>query len=109
MATVGASTWVNDERGQTLCVALPRFPAVENEAAAGSLASPLPGKVLTVDVVVGDTVAAGAVVARLEAMKMEHEIRAPFAGTIAARLADVGDQVPIETPLMRIEAAEDAE
>ncbi|VAW09130.1 Methylcrotonyl-CoA carboxylase biotin-containing subunit, partial [hydrothermal vent metagenome] len=77
VATVGASTWVNDERGQTLCVALPRFPAVENEASAGSLASPLPGKVLSVDVAIGDTVAAGAVVARLEAMKMEHTISAP--------------------------------
>ncbi len=101
--TVGASTWVNDERGQTLCVELPRFPAVENEAAAGSLASPLPGKVLSVDVAVGDTVEAGAVVARLEAMKMEHTISAPHGGVVVEVCVEVGTQVAANEVLARIE------
>jgi acyl-CoA carboxylase subunit alpha len=103
VATIDASTWINDERGQTLCVALPRFPAVENEAAAGSLASPLPGKVLSVDVAVGDTVAAGAVVARLEAMKMEHTISAPQAGIVIEVCVAVGAQVAANEVLARIE------
>ncbi|NOX21798.1 MAG: biotin/lipoyl-binding protein, partial [Actinobacteria bacterium] len=101
--TVGASTWVNDERGQTLCVAMPRFPAVENETAAGSLASPLPGKVLSVDVTVGDVVEAGAVIARLEAMKMEHTISAPHAGVVAEVCVEVGAQVAANEVLARID------
>jgi biotin carboxyl carrier protein len=38
-------------------------------------------------------VQAGALLLVMEAMKMEHQIIAPFAGTVAALHARVGDQV----------------
>ncbi|MCZ6862170.1 MAG: acetyl-CoA carboxylase biotin carboxylase subunit [Alphaproteobacteria bacterium] len=75
--------------------------------ADGSIRAPMTGKVIAAPLDVGAGVAAGDLLFVVEAMKMEHEIRAPFAGTVSARLANVGDQVPIEAPLMRIEAAED--
>ncbi len=77
--------------------------------ADGAIRAPMTGKVIAAPLDVGASVAAGDLLFVVEAMKMEHEIRAPFAGSVTARLANVGDQVPIETPLMRIEAAEDAE
>jgi geranyl-CoA carboxylase alpha subunit len=51
------------------------------------------GRVLSVPVRVGDTVAAGQVVAIVEAMKMEHALTAPFAGTVTAVSVSVGEQV----------------
>ena len=44
----------------------------------------MPGNILAVNVKVGDKVAKGAVLCILEAMKMENEIMAPEAGTVAA-------------------------
>ena len=46
--------------------------------------APMPGNILKVNVKTGDKVAKGAVVAVLEAMKMENEIFAPEDGTIAS-------------------------
>ncbi|HEX7248352.1 MAG TPA: biotin/lipoyl-containing protein, partial [Actinomycetota bacterium] len=50
----------------------------------GSLVAPMPASVLRVDVAVGDTVAAGQVVALLEAMKIQVQVVAPAAGTVSA-------------------------
>jgi len=49
--------------------------------------------VLAVHVAPGDTVAAGQVVMIVEAMKMEHRITAPQAGTVTEVRARPGDQV----------------
>jgi biotin carboxyl carrier protein len=49
-----------------------------------TIRSPIPGRVVKVMVKVGDPIAAGATAVVLEAMKMENELRAPRAGTIAA-------------------------
>lgn len=45
--------------------------------------APMPGSIFDIKVKVGDSVAAGQVVAILEAMKMETEILAPNAGTVS--------------------------
>jgi acetyl/propionyl-CoA carboxylase alpha subunit len=44
--------------------------------------APMPGVVVVVTVVVGDRVAKGAVVAVVEAMKMENQVLAPFTGVV---------------------------
>ncbi len=51
---------------------------------SGVLAAPMPGLVLRVNVAVGDTIAPGAGLLVLEAMKMENELRAPGGGTVRA-------------------------
>ena len=57
------------------------------------LTAPMPGVVIGLHVEVGSEVAAGAPVATLEAMKMEHVVVAPHAGTVTALEGRVGDQV----------------
>jgi propionyl-CoA carboxylase alpha chain len=53
----------------------------------------MPGTVVRVDVAVGDHVHEGAPILAIEAMKMEHAIRAPAAGVVTHLAAAVGAQV----------------
>jgi biotin carboxyl carrier protein len=62
-------------------------------AAAGSLRAPMHGRVTRVLAAPGAGVEAGALLLVMEAMKMEHQVHAPFAGTIATVHAGVGEQV----------------
>jgi len=80
--------------GRTLTLALaPRFPEHREHVVPGGLAAPMPGKVVKVLAAVGDEVAAGAPLLVLEAMKMEHSVRAAAAGVVRAIHVVVGDQV----------------
>ncbi|MEQ8602674.1 MAG: acetyl/propionyl/methylcrotonyl-CoA carboxylase subunit alpha [Marivibrio sp.] len=63
------------------------------EEDAGKLAAPMPGKIIAVHAAPGDRVAAGAALIVLEAMKMEHSVRAPKDGVIAEVRFALGDQV----------------
>ncbi|TBW33568.1 acetyl-CoA carboxylase biotin carboxyl carrier protein subunit [Siculibacillus lacustris] len=69
-------------------------PAAEKPVAgAGAEIAPLAGVVESVDVVVGQTVAAGAKIATIEAMKMKTEVFAKGAGTVASIAVKPGDPV----------------
>ena len=70
-------------------------PAAAPSGAAGSITveSPMPGKILSVEKKVGDSVEAGQTIMILEAMKMENEIVAPEAGTIASINVSVNQSV----------------
>jgi len=57
------------------------------------LLAPMPGLVVRVSVVVGDTVSAGQGLVVVEAMKMENELRASVAGVVTAVLAIPGQAV----------------
>ena len=74
-------------------------------AADGAILSPMPGRVLSVEVTVGDVVVKGQKLLTLEAMKMEHTLTAPFDGTVAELNASVGAQVQVEALLARVEKA----
>ncbi len=81
--------------------------AHQADAAAhqGNLNAPMPGKLVSFAVQVGQQVSAGQALAVLEAMKMEHTIAAPSAGTVAELLYAPGDQVNEGAPLLRLDAA----
>ncbi len=72
------------------------------DAVIGTLAAPMPGKVIAFLAGVGDTVTQGQPLAVMEAMKMEHTIAAPRDGTIAELLYAVGDQVSEGGELLRM-------
>jgi acetyl-CoA/propionyl-CoA carboxylase biotin carboxyl carrier protein len=71
-------------------------------AGAGTVTSPMQGSVLTVEVAEGDTVAAGQVIAIIEAMKMENEITAPRAGVVEELVVAAGQTVTVGQAICRI-------
>ncbi|MFJ4204744.1 biotin carboxylase N-terminal domain-containing protein [Streptomyces sviceus] len=81
----------------TALTALPRFPDPTAQLAPGSLLAPMPGTVVRVadGLTEGSAVEAGQPLLWLEAMKMEHRITAPHAGTLSELNAVVGQQVTV--------------
>jgi biotin carboxyl carrier protein len=71
--------------------------------AGGALEAPMPGVVTRVMVKPGDRVEAGQPMLALEAMKMEHVIRAPRAGAIRTVLAAAGEMVAGGATLVELE------
>jgi 3-methylcrotonyl-CoA carboxylase alpha subunit len=67
--------------------------AADAEGGEGRLTAPMPGKVIAVLVEPGAVVEKGTPLLVMEAMKMEHTIGAPAAGTVSEVLYAVGDQV----------------
>ncbi|WP_034298240.1 acetyl/propionyl/methylcrotonyl-CoA carboxylase subunit alpha [Herbaspirillum sp. RV1423] len=71
----------------------PMAHAGHSESEGGRLTAPMPGKIVAVLVEKGRSVAKGAPLLIMEAMKMEHTIAAPADGVIDELLYLVGDQV----------------
>ncbi|HEV7212511.1 MAG TPA: biotin carboxylase N-terminal domain-containing protein [Blastococcus sp.] len=87
---VGEAVYLDSSLGATELFELERFPEPQSAEEAGSLHAPMPGTVVRVEVAEGQHVRAGAVVVVLEAMKMEHVVRAPTDGVVAALHAEAG-------------------
>ena len=100
----GTTAFINDD-GHTFQFA---FDGVRGSASGhahdGTILSPMPGRIIAVEVAAGDTVTKGQKLLTLEAMKMEHTLTAPFDGLVAELNAEAGAQVQVEALLVRIEA-----
>ncbi|MFN5507754.1 MAG: acetyl-CoA carboxylase biotin carboxyl carrier protein subunit, partial [Burkholderiales bacterium] len=68
----------------------------------GRLTAPMPGKVVSFAVKVGDKVKAGQSLAVMEAMKMEHTIAAPKDGEVTELLYAPGDQIAEGAELLKL-------
>ena len=73
-----------------------------NLAAGETVKSPMPGNILRINVTQGQQVAEGDVLLILEAMKMENEVVATKAGTVAQIVTSKGAVVETGTPLVVI-------
>ena len=82
--------------------ASPAPAAPVNLAAGETVAAPMPGNIIRVDVKQGDTVKSGQILVILEAMKMENEIVAPKDGTVAQVVTSRGSVVDTGAPLVVI-------
>jgi 3-methylcrotonyl-CoA carboxylase alpha subunit len=103
----GARITLWEEEGQyELLVEDPRTREFSASAGSGGLTTPLPGVVVSVPVAVGQKVAAGEVLMVIEAMKMEHTITAPYAGTVLTIHFARGDRVPEGSQLLELARAE---
>ncbi|MDI2143141.1 MULTISPECIES: acetyl/propionyl/methylcrotonyl-CoA carboxylase subunit alpha [unclassified Pseudomonas] len=71
----------------------------------GGLTAPMNGSIVRVLVEAGQAVEAGAQLVVLEAMKMEHSIRAPHAGVIKALYCQEGEMVSEGSALVELEEA----
>jgi len=65
----------------------------EDRQSTGKLTAPMPGKVVSIQVQLGQRVAQHAPLLVIEAMKMEHTITAPFEGIVEAIHYEQGEQV----------------
>jgi acetyl-CoA/propionyl-CoA carboxylase, biotin carboxylase, biotin carboxyl carrier protein len=73
-------------------------------AGSGTIVSPMQGTVLDVKVATGDTVEAGQVICVIEAMKMENEVTAVVAGTVAELAVAPLQPISVGDPIVTIEA-----
>lgn len=113
-ARINAQSWTNHEtvyvftdngRDEITLVDIMAHVGEEN-AAVGSLKSPMPGQVVAFKVAVGDSVKKGEPLAVIEAMKIEHTITAPTDGVVAELLFGAGDLVADGDELLRIDSQE---
>jgi 3-methylcrotonyl-CoA carboxylase alpha subunit len=72
------------------------------------LTTPLPGVVVAVSTKVGQSVKAGDILMVIEAMKMEHSIRAPRDGIVKVIHFRHGDRVPEGSQLLELAPASTA-
>ena len=80
-----------------------RRPAPAVAAAEdGRIVAPISGKIISIHVAVGDSVAADQLVLKLEAMKMENEIAAPIAGIVQEIAVSEGSDTATGQLLMTI-------
>ncbi|MDX2187871.1 MAG: biotin/lipoyl-containing protein [Opitutaceae bacterium] len=79
--------------------AAPKAPAA---GGAGDIPCPIAGKVVSVDVQVGQAIEEGKQVATVEAMKMNTYIYAPKAGTVASIHVNIGDGVEEGTVMIKL-------
>lgn len=104
----GNNWWLKTRAGVAIVEALPRFAEPAQTAdASGSLRAPMPGSVSAVLVEVGQPVEVGQSLMKLEAMKMEHTIRAAVAGVVEAIHYTPGDQVEADALLVSIGRLDD--
>jgi 3-methylcrotonyl-CoA carboxylase alpha subunit len=105
VATIHGDTVLVFSEGQAFTFTLPGTSGASAGAGAsdGAIVSPMPGKIIAVEVAEGDTVTKGQKLVTLEAMKMEHSLVAPFDGIVAALDAAEGAQVSEGAMLVRIE------
>jgi len=78
------------------------IPVPAGPASPGERLSPLAGVVASIEVQVGQTVAAGERILTIEAMKMKTSVTAHRAGRIERLLVQVGDGVDAGQPLVII-------
>jgi biotin carboxyl carrier protein len=76
---------------------------------SGTVSANIPGKVVTVEVNVGDEVVEGQVILILEAMKMQNEIQAPVSGTVTSVQCEEGQAIEANIPLVVIEPIPEVE
>jgi acetyl/propionyl-CoA carboxylase alpha subunit len=103
---LGDVTYVDSALGHSALTEDPRFPVPGSALAEGSLTAPMPGTVLRVAAAAGDQVKAGDALVVLEAMKMEHAVKAVADGTVADVLVTAGAQVEAGAVLVVVNATE---
>jgi biotin carboxyl carrier protein len=101
----GDVAWVS-HRGETYRLsAVPRFSSrnARRPEDTPSLEAPMPGRILGVRTVAGAAVKRGDTLVLVEAMKMEHAVRAPKDGTVTRVLVIEGQMVSLGDVLVEME------
>ncbi len=103
----GDTRWVATAEGDVRLVRVAAVASGADEGAAEGVArAPMPGRIVELAVAAGDRVDKGALLVKLEAMKMEHRVTAEIAGRVRAVAVAVGAQVAAGDPLVDVEPEE---
>ena len=112
-----ANIWKATVEGHTFEIAIDDAPAPTQKrrksgtksGKSGIISSNIPGKVVTLEVVVGQHVNEGDIVLILEAMKMQNEVSAPVTGTVVKVNCTEGANIEANLPLVVIEPDDSGE
>ncbi|MFZ9630087.1 MAG: acetyl-CoA carboxylase biotin carboxyl carrier protein subunit [Ilumatobacteraceae bacterium] len=100
--------WVGQGGAAWYLAAAPAHGSRRDATAAAGLTiiSPMPGTVVSIDVAVGQQVDVGQTIAVVEAMKMEHTLRATQPAVVREIAVAVGDRVSLHQVLVALDAAD---
>ncbi|MGB6247038.1 biotin carboxylase N-terminal domain-containing protein [Gordonia sp. (in: high G+C Gram-positive bacteria)] len=93
--------WVSGQPGTWILQTARMLSEHDESDAAGDVVSPMPGTVVAVPGVDGAAVTAGEALVVVEAMKMEHTLRAPIDGTVGIEVR-VGEKVDAQQLLAHV-------
>ncbi len=99
---VGSDWWIHHPELGTWQMAQVGPRRKNADQISDEISSPMPGTVVTIEVAVGDEVGIGDALLTIEAMKMEHVIRAKQKGTITACSVAIGSKVRSGEILMEV-------
>ena len=103
VASAGAIYVIGEESVDRVRIIDPLMVSAAADLHSGAVVAPMPGRITDVLVVSGQAVAAGDRLAVVEAMKMEHALRAAFDGTVTRVDVSVGDLVDEGKVLVELE------
>jgi acetyl-CoA/propionyl-CoA carboxylase biotin carboxyl carrier protein len=108
VSATSAGVWVGSAGAAWHLAHAPEHGSRRNATAAAGLTivSPMPGTVVSIDVAVGQRVDEGQTIAVVEAMKMEHTLRASQASVVREIKVSVGDRVSLHQMLVGLDAAD---
>ena len=99
-----SSVWLNSHKGTYKVEKVQSDLGTQGEALnAGDILAPMNGNLVSMLVSQGNTVEKGQVLAIVEAMKMEHSLKAPFAATVIECFASEGERVDGNEMLIKLE------
>ncbi len=104
---LGGRHWATGSNGQVAITVAPRFVEAAALLAASMPQAPMPGTVLAVRVEAGDRVTVGQPLVVVEAMKMEHVVRASRDAVVGSVLVSVGQSVTAGQALVGLDDPED--
>ena len=107
--------WLATVEGRTFEIEIPDSgPVVKKRRTtggkkkkSGTVSANIPGKIVTIEVEVGQEVTEGQVILILEAMKMQNEIQAPVNGKVVSVNCEEGQSIEANVPLVVIEPKEE--
>ena len=95
-------TFAGDEANPVVSPPRSKTASVATPGGSGAIVAPIPGKIISICVAVGDSVGADQVVLKLEAMKMENDIASPVAGIVKEIAVREGSETSTGQLLMTI-------
>ena len=101
------AVYLDDGNGHFIFTDVTHMPAAAGGSGSGQVKASMDGAIVDVLVKAGDVVAVGQTLVVLEAMKMEHQLKAGISGVVEAVNAAVGQQVKSKQMLVVVAASEE--